>query len=86
MVTVQIKTFPDHLHALLKQRAKADGITMSEWAIRELRRRWNMPEVDEWLLRLDRELPAERLPQVDAAAAVREVRGSPYRGGSEDAE
>lgn len=49
MSTLQVKNLPDDLHAALQARARAQGVTMSEYVTRLLRRDLSRPTVEEWI-------------------------------------
>lgn len=49
MSTFQVKNLPDELHAALLARAKSEGVTMSEWVTRTLRKELSRPTMAEWL-------------------------------------
>lgn len=49
MGMLQVKNLPDDLHAALAARAKAQGVTMSEYVTRLLRRDLARPALEEWL-------------------------------------
>jgi len=57
MATLQIKHFPDELHAELAQRAKAAHTSMSAYATRVLERDLRLPTVDRWLAELATAVP-----------------------------
>ncbi|MDR1187307.1 MAG: hypothetical protein LBK95_07610 [Bifidobacteriaceae bacterium] len=74
MATLQIKNFPDDLHAILRQRAKAQGVTISQYVIEVLRRALTRPTTDEWLARHDRPRSSAGSRDFDSAALIREIR------------
>ena len=49
MATLQVKRVPDDLHAAVKARAAAEGVTVSELILRELRRAVERPAIQTWL-------------------------------------
>jgi len=72
----QIKNLPDELHLRLKIRAAQAGMSMSDYAIAELRRALESPTREEFLAKL-RKQPRVDLPNPKgAAAAVRAERDS----------
>ena len=71
---VQIRNVPDKLHRKLKARAALAGMSMSEYALRELARALERPTREELLARLA-ELPALDLDP-SPAEAIREERDS----------
>ena len=62
---------PDELHEALRQRSKAEGMTVREYLLQVLERDLAMPTMREWLGRVADLEPVEGL---DAAAAVRKER------------
>jgi len=83
MATLQVKNFPDDLHALLAVRAKRERTTMSEYATRTLRDRLGEPvppspaqlTLREWVEELDRVLPSPGTSEpIDSADLIRQVR------------
>lgn len=71
---VQVRNVPDALHRRLKARAALEGLSMSDYVLRELRKALERPTRDEVLERL-RSLPARRL-QPSAADVIRAERDS----------
>lgn len=70
--TLQVRDVPDDVHATLRARAAAAGVSLSEYALRELVEVAGRPEVSDVLRRA-----AERSGGVrrdDIVAAVREGR------------
>ena len=49
MATLQVKRVPDDLYEKAKQRAAAEGISLSEMIVRMMRRELMVPSVAEWL-------------------------------------
>ncbi len=72
MTMLQIRNVPDHLHRKLKARAALAGMSMSEYALRELSKALERPTRAELLARLA-ELPS---PELDPSPAevIREER------------
>jgi antitoxin FitA len=70
----QIKNLPADLHLRLKVRAAQAGMSMSDYAIAELRRSLEAPTREEFLAKLRRQSRVD-LPD-GAAAAVRAERDS----------
>jgi antitoxin FitA len=73
--TVQIRNVPSHLHRALKERAALEGISLSEYLLRELRLSLERPTLDEIRTRLAgrRRVNLRLTP----AAAVRAERTKP---------
>ena len=69
---VQVRNVPAELHRRLKARAALEGLSMSEFVLRELRKTLERPPRGEILERL-RSQPARRLSRA-AAQVLREER------------
>lgn len=69
---LQIRNVPDQLHRKLKARAALAGMSMSEYALQELRKALERPTRDELLARIA-ELPSATL-EPPPAAVIREER------------
>jgi len=73
-VMVQIRNVPADLHRELKARAALEGMSLSEYLLRELRHALERPTLEEMRKRLERRQPVKVHPQ--PAAAVRAERNS----------
>ena len=71
---LQIRNVPPELHRLLKARAAMEGLSMSEYVLREVRKALERPSRQEVLQRL-RARPVRRLKR-DPAQLVRAERDS----------
>ena len=71
---VQVRNVPVELHRRLKARAAIEGLSMSDYILRELRKALERPTREEVLERL-RSLPARSL-QPSAADVIRSERDS----------
>lgn len=69
---LQIRNVPDELHRRLKARAALAGISMSDYALRELRKALERPTREELLARIA-ELPPPKLKPTPAQL-IREER------------
>jgi plasmid stability protein len=69
---VQIRNVPDPLHRILKSRAALQGLSLSDFLLRELRRVAERPSVEELVKRLAARRPVK--VDVSPAAALREER------------
>jgi antitoxin FitA len=74
MKLLQIRNVPDEVHRTLKSRAALAGMSLSEYALAELRRAAERPTREEILARIAAR-PKSRLRR-SAAAAVRAERGA----------
>ena len=69
---IQLRDVPDHLHRRLKARAAREGLSLSEYLLREIRKVAERPTMAEMLERLAR---LERInPRDPPAKVVREGR------------
>jgi antitoxin FitA len=69
---VQIRNVPSDLHRELKARAALEGMSLSDYLLRELRHVLDRPTLDEMRKRLSRRQPVQ--PHPAPAAAVRAER------------
>ncbi len=73
-VMVQIRNMPSDLHRELKARAALEGMSLSEYLLRELRHALDRPTVEEMRRRLSSRQPVR--PRPVPAMAVRAERNS----------
>ena len=73
-VMVQIRNVPSDLHRELKARAALEGMSLSEYLLRELRHALDRPTLSEMRKRLASRQPVR--PRLTPAAAVRAERNS----------
>ena len=71
-VMVQIRNVPSDLHRELKARAALEGMSLSDYLLRELRHALDRPTLDEMRKRLSSRQPVR--PHPGPAAAVRAER------------
>ena len=70
---IQIRNVPDGVHARLKERAAAGGLSLSDYLKREVTRMAETPSLEEWLERGARRPPVElHEPIEDAVRAERD--------------
>jgi plasmid stability protein len=75
MKSLQIRNVPDAVHRTLKVRAALAGMSLSEYALAELRRAADRPTRDEILARIaNRPTPRLRRPPATAVRAERDAR------------
>ncbi|MGH7150264.1 MAG: hypothetical protein ACREIU_06190 [Planctomycetota bacterium] len=72
---LQIRHVPDELHRRLKARAALEGLTLSDYLLREVRRAAERPGIEELRARLARRSRVN--PRVPPARAVRAERERP---------
>lgn len=73
-VMVQIRNVPDELHRELKARAALEGMSLSEYLLRELRNAVEKPTLEEMKERLSHRRPVQ--PHPSPVAVVRAARNS----------
>jgi plasmid stability protein len=75
MKLLQVRNVPDEVHRTLKARAAMAGMSLSEYALAELRRAAERPTREEILERIARRPPARlRRPAAAAVRAERDAR------------
>lgn len=72
MSMLQVKNLPDDLHAALAARARAEGLTMSQYTIRLLKRDLEKPTMAEWVAQQRHKVAATR--EIDVVGVLDEVR------------
>ena len=71
---VQIRNMPDAMHRVLKARAAAAGMSLSDYLLQELRKSAEVPTIAEWLERVRSREPID--PGISMEDAVRAERDS----------
>ncbi|MGH7565963.1 MAG: FitA-like ribbon-helix-helix domain-containing protein [Gemmatimonadota bacterium] len=72
---IQIRNVPGEIHRKVKARAALEGLSMSEFALRELRKAIARPSRDDLLRRIEAEPRAELDPQpAEVIRAERDAR------------
>jgi antitoxin FitA len=69
---IQIRNVPSHLHRQLKSRAALEGMSLSDYLLREVRRAVDRPTLEEIKQRLATRAPVRARPST--AVAVRAAR------------
>jgi len=69
---IQIRNVPEEIHRRLKSRAAMEGMSMSDYILRELERLADRPTIRELAERIAEQPPVE-LPE-SAAAVIRRMR------------
>jgi plasmid stability protein len=69
---IQLRHVPDDLHRKLKARAAIEGLSLSDYLLREIRHLATKPTLKEMMERLNSRLPADLA--TSPARAVREER------------
>ncbi len=71
---VQIRDVPDDVHSTLKARAAREGMSLSDFIKRELKRAAQRPSMQEWLERAQQVKPVSS--RVSPARMICELRNS----------
>jgi plasmid stability protein len=71
---IQLRHVPDRVHRKLKVRAAMQGVSLSDYLVREVTEIAEQPTVDEWLERLATREPVQL--KEHAAGSVRTTRDS----------
>jgi antitoxin FitA len=71
---IQIRNMPDEMHRVLKSRAAAQGLSLSDYLIQELRKSAEVPTIQEWLERVRSREPVIPFSTEDAVRAERDSR------------
>jgi uncharacterized protein (DUF1778 family) len=71
---IQLRHVPDDLHRTLKSRAALEGLSLSDFLLREVRRIAERPTVDELRRRLAARTPAPR--RINSARLIRAERAA----------
>ncbi|MPZ54787.1 MAG: ribbon-helix-helix protein, CopG family [Acidimicrobiia bacterium] len=74
MATLQVKRVPEELHAAVKERAAAEGITVSELILRTLRRVVERPPIHNWLEEVGADRAGRAPKNIDIEKLMDEVR------------
>jgi antitoxin FitA len=69
---IQVRNVPDDLHRKLKARAATEGMSLSDYLLRELRQLADQPTLSEFLERLRQREPVKL--SVSPAAIIRKAR------------
>ena len=76
MKTLQIRNVPEDVHAALVARARAEGRSLSSYALAELTRAVATPTLGDWAERVRGRDRVELPLGIDTSALVREERAS----------
>jgi len=69
---IQVRDVPEDVHGTLKSRAAREGMSLSDFVKRELKRAAERPTMQEWL---ERTHSAKPIPaKITAARVIRELR------------
>lgn len=72
---IQLRHVPDELHRKLKARAALEGLSLSDYLLREIRRFAERPTLEELRQRLSQRTPViTRVPPAKALRAERDLR------------
>ncbi len=71
---IQIRNVPESLHRLIKSRAAIEGLSLSDYLLKDIKRKAAKPTMKEWMDELHR-TTRPRVGSVGAAEIIRELRG-----------
>jgi plasmid stability protein len=74
MSALQVKNFPDDLHAKLRERAARDGRSVSGYVLAVLRDDLERPDWPAWFATLDTREPVVGITSEDIIASIDEAR------------
>jgi plasmid stability protein len=74
MSALQVKNFPEDLHAKLRRRAARKGRSVSSYVLDVLTDDLERPDWDEWFATLDTREPVDSVTHEDVLAAIDEGR------------
>jgi uncharacterized protein YdeI (YjbR/CyaY-like superfamily) len=72
-VMIQLRNVPDELHRKLKARAAAEGMSLSDYILKDVKAQADLPTMKEWLEEL-KDLP-RIITKETSAEAIRAIRG-----------
>jgi plasmid stability protein len=73
MAALQVKNVPEDLHELLRERAEAEGTSISEVVLAAIRRELTRPRMQAWLDEVSHDAPT-RVKRTDIVSAIAEGR------------
>ena len=73
MAALQEKNLPEDLHELLRERAEAEGTSISEVVLAAIRRELTRPRMQAWLDEVSHDAPT-RVKRTDIVSAIAEGR------------
>lgn len=73
MAALQVKNVPEDLHELLRERAEAEGTSISEVVLAAIRRELTRPRMQAWLDEVSHDA-STRVKRTDIVAAIAEGR------------
>lgn len=73
MAALQVKNVPEDLHELLRERAEAEGTSISEVVLAAIRRELTRPRMQSWLDEVSHDAPT-RVKRTDIVSAIAEGR------------
>jgi hypothetical protein len=72
---IQIKHVPERLHRRLRERARQQGRSLSQYALEVLERDIDVPSTREWLERVGQDEPVGGIASEEIAELIQEGRG-----------
>ena len=74
MSAIQVKNFPEDLHAKLRERAAGQGRSVSGYVTEVLRRDLELPSWEQWFKTLETREPVRGISREDILEAIHEGR------------
>jgi plasmid stability protein len=73
MAALQVKNVPEDLHEQLRERAEAEGTSISEFVLAAVRRELSRPRMQSWLEEVSHDAPTQ-VKRADIVSAISESR------------
>ena len=74
MGAIQIRNSPSDVHQRLRERARREGMSLSEYVLAVLERDLAVPTTREWLERVRQDEPVSNIASQDIVSLIREGR------------
>ena len=74
MANLQVKNVPDDLYEAVRERARSEGLTISDLVLRNLRREVEKPSLREWVAMVREQQRDQPTRDIDTQALMDEVR------------
>jgi|HubBroStandDraft_1064217.scaffolds.fasta_scaffold408934_2 plasmid stability protein len=74
MGAIQIRNAPSDVHQRLRERARREGMSLSEYVLAVLERDLAVPTTREWLERVRQDEPVSNIASQDIVSLIREGR------------
>lgn len=74
MANLQVKNVPDDLYEAVRERARSEGLTISDLVLRNLRREVEKPSLKEWVAMVRQQQAGRPTRDIDTQKIMDEVR------------